>query len=232
MNIRRFRIAVASGVVLLLVGIGAFLAYDMNAPIQEVRVYKVPEPGPRVVLAEPVAREETVTTVSTQEPQRLDDNDVGCCPDGPSLISEMVTSEDYRGHDLNPVSPEVIEDGKRIGEWLKTSALHQEKTAVHYKEGDELAYGLISTMTELLATFTPEMRAEVYLKAESQVPNMDSQTRQMLFDMIYGKEQTSMTEEQTMYDIKAYAQRFEEWRKKDEALEQQRPVYPILTHKH
>ena len=150
-----------------------------------------------------------------------------CCPDD---LSEMVVLDD--NYDSNPVSPEVIEDARQLREWQEASVLHQEKETDLMEEGNELADGLISTMTELFATFTPDMRAEVYLEAESQVPNMDSQTRQMLFDMIYGKERRSITEEQIMYYIKAYAQRFEEWTKKEDALERQRSVYPTLTHKH
>ena len=43
MKTRRSKIAVGSVVILLLVGIGAFLAYDTNAPVQQVRVYEVPD---------------------------------------------------------------------------------------------------------------------------------------------------------------------------------------------
>ena len=43
MKTRRSKIAAGSVVILLLVGIGAFLAYDMNAPVQQVRVYQLPD---------------------------------------------------------------------------------------------------------------------------------------------------------------------------------------------
>lgn len=49
MNTQRFRIVIASTFILLLIGIGAFLVYDMNTPVQQVRVYEVPESGPRAV---------------------------------------------------------------------------------------------------------------------------------------------------------------------------------------
>ncbi len=140
MNIRRFRIAVASVVILLLIGIGAYVAYDMNTPVQQVRVYEVPEPGPRAVLVADVARGAPVTALSNQEPQMLDDDASPllieeCCPDD---LSELVALDDGRVPDSNPVSPEVIEDARRLREWQEAYALYNEKMEAHHAERSEL----------------------------------------------------------------------------------------------
>ena len=60
MNTRFFRIAAFSAVILLLVGIGAYVAYYMNAPVQQVRIYEAPDSSNHL----PVAKQ--VTTLYTQ----------------------------------------------------------------------------------------------------------------------------------------------------------------------
>ena len=212
MNAQRFRIAVASAVILLLIGIGAFLVYDMNAPVQEVRFYEVPEPGSRAVLVAPVARGASVTISSNSEnpdPQMLNDNaspllSEECCPDD---LSEMVVLDN--NHDSNPVSPEVIEDARRLREWQEASALHQEKIAAHEEEGNELM------QNGLLMSIIQDLDAAQY-----------SEKR------VYDKEYALRRDNQISADLEALIPKIENWGKRGTALSQDAPKYPTLTHTH
>lgn len=230
MNIRRFRIAVASGVVLLLVGIGVYVAYDMNTPIQAVKVYKLPDKGPRVALAKQMTPEGTETFAPPEDYDNATSLlSEACCPDE---LSEPVALDDEIVHDSNPVSPAVIEDGKRAKEWLEALALHQGKSNVHIDEGEVLLQGLISTVQDLCATMPPEVRAELFSTIESQIPDMSPKSREMISDMIYGKEYSSLTEEQILSDWETSIFSMEEWSKRGETLFQESPTPPTLTHTH
>lgn len=209
MNAQKFRIVVASVVILFLIGIGAFLVYDMNAPVQQVRVYEVPEPAPRAVLVDPVARGAPVTASSNQEPQMLDDNaspllSEECCPDD---LSELVALDDGMVYDSNPVSPEVIEDARRISEWQEAFALHQEKTAAHDAEGNELMQKLMSIIQELDAAQGSDER-------------------------IYDKEYALRMDNQIAANLEALIPKIENWGKRGTALLRDAPKYPTFTHSH
>ena len=224
----------ASVVILLLAGLGAFVAYDKNTPVQEVRVYELPEPVSRAELVDPVAQGKTVIVPSNQESQMLDDNaspllSEECCPDD---LSEIVALDDNQVYDFKSVSPEVIEEGRRLREWLEASALHQAKSDAHQDESKVLLQGLISTVQNLCATMTLEERADLFSTIESHIPDMSPESRQMISDMIYGKEYSSLTEEQILSDWDTWIFRMEDWSKRGETLFHESPNPPTLTHTH
>ena len=232
MNTRFF--VIGGAVIFLLVGFGVFLVYDMNAPVQQVRVYEVPEPAPRATLADSVAAGKTELAFSNQESQILDDDaspllSEECCPDD---LSELVELDDGIVYDSNPVSPEVIEDARRLREWREASALHREKTAAHDAERERLFDELISISRDFFAAAATEDRAAVVSALDEQFPDMDQNIRQKVLDMIYGADYPSRTNEDIRSDLETLRLKQENWAQRSEKLARERPVYPNLTHKH
>ncbi len=244
MNIRRFRIVVTLAVILLLVGIGAYVIYDMNAPVQQVKVYEVPDPlAPRPVVDQ-VAQGRKASYAQKQgsdsrngedwlsndtSGDRLSSDladDERCCPDGPNLA---ILSEEY---DLNPVSPEVIEDARRIREWQEVSSLHQEKKDVLFADGERLYHEFTSIMRDFFASMDAKDRAAIVSALDEQLPNIDSSVRQKVLDMIYDADYPSRTNEQIKSDLETLLLKQENLKQRIETLARERPVYPSLTHKH
>ena len=246
MNARRFRIVVASTVILLLIGIGVFVAYDKNMPVQQVRVYEVPDKSDSrpIVNQVPQGRKATYAQKQGTDSRNGEDrfsNDAavdliasdmvegeGCCP-AESDLAILSHSEEY---DLNPVSPEVIEDARRLREWREASALYREKTAAHDAEGERLFDELISISRDFFAAAATEDRAAVVSALDEQFPDMDQNIRQKVLDMIYGADYPSRTNEDIGSDLETLRLKQENWAQRSEKLARERPVYPNLTHKH
>ena len=246
MNARRFRIVVTSVVILLLVGIGAFVAYDKNAPIQEVRVYELPDKSDNRPVVDQVTqgRKNSYTQKKGSDSRNGEtwfSNDTavdliasdltegdGCCP----AESDLAILSHSEGDDLNPVSPEVIEDARRLREWQEASALHQEKEDAHFAEGGRLFHQLISISQDFFASVDTEDRAAMVSALDEQWPDMDSNVRQKVLDMIYGADYPSRTNGQIRSDLETLRLKQENWAQRSETLVRERPVYPDLTHKH
>ena len=238
MNARRFRIVVVSAVILLLVGIGAFVAYDMDAPVQQVRVYEVPEPlAPRAVIDPlPVVDTEngdfgTAVQSSTESDSEYEDTTAAveiepCCPDGEDIDFGQDNNLDH-----NPVSTEVIADGKRRGEWLEVLALHEKKEDVLSADFQRLRDELTSIRRDYYALMSPEDRAGI-AAALDDVPDIDPSVRQRVLDMIYGTDYSSRTNGDIISDLETVRLKQETLMQRIETLDRERPVYPSFTHKH
>ena len=151
MNTRFF--VIGGGIILLLFGFCVFLVYDKNAPVQEVRVYEVPDPlAPRAPHVES-SLDPTGTTVAiatgqlgrssdNTTAQYLSDSDQGdeataalgengiepCCPDEVDLSAAGdIDLEQDVNLDYNPVSPEVRADSKSRFEYMKALKVFDEK---------------------------------------------------------------------------------------------------------
>ena len=218
MNIRRFRIAAFSIVVLLLVGIGAFVTYDRNAPVQQVKVYEVPDPiapsvqtkhsttGTTVSIATgQQGRVPSNTAVQYSAEYNQEDKDTAsigesatepCCPEEgeQSSVSDIDFGQDTN-LDHNPVTPELIADMKRDAEWYAAMKEYEKKYDALHAEGDVL----------------------------------DNEFDALL-DKAAGLEGAAL--EALVPKLKAQIAKDEAWLKKLEALKQQRPVRPVPTHTH
>ena len=69
MNTQRSRIACIAGAILLIVGIVAFITHDRDSPVEQVRIYDLPNPK-----ANPDGTGKTETLVSGQPTWRSDNN--------------------------------------------------------------------------------------------------------------------------------------------------------------
>lgn len=238
MNARRFRIVVASAVILLLIGIGAYVAYDMNTPVQQVRVYEVPEPlAPHAVIDQsPVVYTEngdfgTAVQSSTESDSEYENTTAvvetePCCPDEADIDFGQDNNLDH-----NPVSPEAIADGKRRGEWLEALALHKKKEDVLSADFQRLRDELTSIRRDYYALMSAEDRAEI-AAALDDVPDIDPSVRTKVLDMIYGTDYPSRTNEDIISDLETLRPKLETLMQRIETLERERPVYPSFTHKH
>lgn len=213
MNTRFF--VIGGGVILLLFGFGAFLVYDMNAPVQEVKVYEVPD---RLALRAPHVESSLDTTGTTvaiatgqqsrssdnTTAQYLSDSDQGdeatvalgengiepCCPDEASLfpVGDIDFGQD-QNLDKNPVSPEVRADSKQYFEYMKALKVFDEK---------------YMALSEELLQLNNEFKYLISLELdESLLPKLE-----------------------------AWQAKKEALMKKREELNRQEPVYPISTHTH
>lgn len=238
MNAQRFRIVVASAVILLLIGIGAFLAYDMNAPVQQVRVYEVPESlAPRAVIDQlPVVYTEngdlgTAVQSSTESNSEYEDTTAvveiePCCPDEADIDFGQDNNLDH-----TPVSPKVIADGKRRADWLEALALHEKKEDALFADFQRLNDELTSIRQDYYALMSDEDRAGI-AAALDDVPDIDQSVRQKVLDMIYGTDSPSRTPGQIISNWETLVLKQENLTQRLETLERERPVYPSVTHKH
>ena len=235
MNAQRFRIVAASTVILLLIGIGAFLAYDMNAPIQQVRVYDMPDKSTRRPVADMeeapapyVKKQETILSNNTDIDWIHPETDDGCCPDDPALAI-LGHSEVY---DLNPVSPEVFADMQRIREWHKAYNAHYQKSEAHDTKVEALHREMLSVTTDFFASLSPEARDKVVAAFDEQLLDADKDVRQPVLEMIYGAGTPSRTNEEIIDDAESLVSRIKSVHTESKALAQEKPVYPTLTHEH
>ena len=238
MNVQRFRIVVASSVILLLIGIGAFVVYDMDAPVQQVRVYEVPESlaSHAVIDQLPVVYPEngdfgTAVQSSTESNSEYEDTTAvveiePCCPDEADIDFGQDNNLDH-----NPVSPEVIADGKRRADWLEASALHKKKEDALFADFQRLNDELTSIRRDYYALMSDEDRAGIAAALED-VPDIDPSVRQRVLDMIYGTDYSSRTNGDIISDLETLRLKQQTLMQRIETLEQERPVYPSFTHKH
>ena len=236
MNTRRNTYAIVSGVILLILGIGVFVA--TNTSVQEVRVYEVPDTSTRRPVADmeeaPApyvqAQQETILSNNTDSDWIRSETitDDGCCPDDPALAI-LSHSE---GDDLNPVSPEVIEDARHLKEWQEASALHQEKEDAHQAERAELLKEFQSTMQEWFATLSSADREGIASALDEQYPDMDTNAREMVLNMIYGTEYSSRTGQQITSEMGRLGSKLENLTEKGKVLYSEKPESPTFTHTH
>ena len=205
MNMQRSRIACIAAI-LLIVGIVAFITHDRNAPVEQVRVYELPETDTdgtgkteTLVSGQPTWHSDNNAAVASDE---LDSTDTiphaetviePCCPDDEEL-TEIASGQDIN-LDHNPVTPELAADMTRDAEWFVAIKEYEKKYDALHAEGDRL----------------------------------DEE-----FDALLEKAKTleGAALEAFAPKLKAQIAKNEAWLKKLEALKRQRPVSPIPTHTH
>ena len=206
MNTQRSRIACIAGAILLIVGSVAFIAHDRDAPVEQIRIYELPEADTdgtgkteTLVSGQPTWRSDNNAAVASDE---LDSTDTiphaetviePCCPDDEEL-TEIASGQDIN-LDHNPVTPGLAADMKRDAEWFVAIKEYEKKYDALHAEGDQL----------------------------------DEE-----FDALLEKAKTleGAALEAFAPKLKAQIAKNEAWLKKLEALKRQRPVSPIPTHTH
>ena len=206
MNTQRSRIACIAGAILLIVGSVAFIAHDRDAPVEQIRIYELPEADTdgtgkteTLVSGQPTWRSDNNAAVASDE---LDSTDTiphaetviePCCPDDEEL-TEIASGQDIN-LDHNPVTPGLAADMKRDAEWFVAIKEYEKKYDALHAEGDRL----------------------------------DEE-----FDALLEKAKTleGAALEAFAPKLKAQIAKNEAWLKKLEALKRQRPVSPIPTHTH
>ena len=221
MNTRFFRIAASSAAILLLVGISVFLVYNTNAPVQEVRVYEMPNAiAPSVETG--LATTGTTVSIATGKQTGLDDNDSSaqysteydqrdedtatmgestiepCCPDeaNQSLVGDIDFGQGVN-LDHNPTSPEMIADSKRDAEWFVAIKAYDQKF-------DELHAERLELEAEF-EVLIPEDPAEIV---------------------------RAMRDPDIQAKLRAWQKKKEDLKRRSELLKQERPVRPTPTHTH
>ena len=207
MNMQRSRIACIAAI-LLIVGIVAFITHDRNAPVEQVRVYDLPNPKANqdgtgktetLVSGQPTWRSDNNAAVASDE---LDSTDTiphaetvieSCCPDDEEL-TEIASGQDIN-LDHNPVTPELAADMTRDAEWFVAIKEYEKKYDALHAEGDRL--------DEEFDALLEKAKALEGAALEAFAPK-----------------------------LKAQIAKNEAWLKKLEALKRQRPVSPIPTHTH
>ena len=208
MNTQRSRIACIAGAILLIVGSVAFIAHDRDSPVEQIRVYELPETdtdgtGKTETLAsgQPTWRSDNNAAVESDELDSTDTDTMAhaatviepCCPEDEEL-TEIASGQDIN-LDHNPVTPGLAADMKRDAEWFVAIKEYEKKYDALHAEGDQL----------------------------------DEE-----FDALLEKAKTleGAALEAFAPKLKAQIAKNEAWLKKLEALKRQRPVSPIPTHTH
>ena len=210
MNARFFMIGAA--VFLLLVGIGSFLAYKMNGPVQQVRIYEVPDKSDSPLVVAPATTVKTETVDFGQQGQISDTATIQysaeydqvyedtaqmaestiepCCPD--ELYPYPVGDIDFRQDtnlDHNPVSPEVITDSKLRFEYMKALKAFDEK----------------------------------YLALDAEISQLEDEFKYLI---------SLELDKSLLPKLEAWQAKYDALMKKREELNRQEPVYPTSTHRH
>lgn len=156
---RRLTIGAVIAATVILVGIGVFVAHDMNAPVQKVRIYRLPNTSdsPPAAAQSTLGKTESVAfgqqgwASDTTVVQYSVESDQGyegtaalgeiepCCPD--EADSYAVGDIDFgrdNNPDHNPVSLEVIADSRRHWEWFHAFDRHHTKRVALKEEQDKL----------------------------------------------------------------------------------------------
>lgn len=210
MNTQISRIACIASAILLIVGIVAFIAHDRHAPVEQVRVYDLPNPKAdrdgtgkteTLVSGQPMWLFDNNAAVESDEPDSTDTDPMAhaetgielCCPEDEAL-TEIASGQDIN-LDHNPVSPELAADMKRDAEWFVAIKAWEKKYDALHAEGDRL--------DEEFETLLEQTKILEGAALEALVPK-----------------------------LKAQIAKNEAWLKKLEVLKQQRPVSPISTHTH
>lgn len=156
---RRLTIGAIVAAIVILVGIGVFVAHDMNAPVQEVKIYELPDTSdspPAVAQLGPGktkhvvfdqrgrASDTIIEQYSVESDQGYEDTAAlseiePCCPDeeAPVPIGDINFGQDIN-LDRNPVPPEVIADSRRHSEWFRAFDRHHKKRVALKEEQDKL----------------------------------------------------------------------------------------------
>ena len=208
MNTQRSRIACIAGAILLIVGSVAFIAHDRDAPVEQIRIYELPEADTdgtgkteTLVSGQPTWLSDNNAAVESDELDSTDTDTMAhaatviepCCPDDEEL-TEIASGQDIN-LDHNPVTPGLAADMKRDAEWFVAIKEYEKKYDALHAEGDQL----------------------------------DEE-----FDALLEKAKTleGAALEAFAPKLKAQIAKNEAWLKKLEALKRQRPVSPIPTHTH
>ena len=208
MNTQRSRIACIAGAILLIVGSVAFIAHDRDAPVEQIRIYELPEADTdgtgkteTLVSGQPTWLSDNNAAVESDELDSTDTDTMAhaatviepCCPDDEEL-TEIASGQDIN-LDHNPVTPGLAADMKRDAEWFVAIKEYEKKYDALHAEGDRL----------------------------------DEE-----FDALLEKAKTleGAALEAFAPKLKAQIAKNEAWLKKLEALKRQRPVSPIPTHTH
>ena len=226
---RRFTIGGVVAAILVLIGMGVFLAYDINVPVQEVRVYELPSPivpsveevhgttGTTVASATgQQGRNSGNTTIqySVESDQGYEDTAASgesaiepCCPEE---VDQSPTGDIGFGQDTNldrnPVSPELIKDTRRYWEYVEARNKYNERYDALREKQRQLERELVSLNPVLV-----KRMQETY-------PGI--------------KFQSHLTQAERLTKLEALGPRMEFLRIEIKELRQQRPVAPIPTHRH
>ena len=212
MNTQRSRIACIAGAILLIVGIVAFITHDRDSPVEQVRVYDLPNPK-----ANPDGTGKTETLVSGQptwlsdnnaavESDELDSTDTDtmahaatvidpCCPEDETL-TEIASGQDIN-LDHNPVTPELAADMTRDAEWFVAKKTWEKQLDALSAEGRRLE----KEHDALL----PDDPDEFFRTGDRQA---------------------------LIANLKASRAKLDAWWAEYEELQRQKPIQPTPTHKH
>lgn len=152
---QRLTIVAVVAAIVIPVGIGVFVAHDMNAPIQEVKVYELPDSinsRPAVAQATTIKKEtiasgqqgrgSDTTTVqySDEDTAAMSESAIEpCCPE--EVNNATAGDIDLRqgiNLDHNPVAPQVIADSKSDAEWFIAIQAYEARLDAHYAEAKRL----------------------------------------------------------------------------------------------
>jgi hypothetical protein len=214
---RHFMIMAVGAAIVVLIGIGTFIFYDMNAPGQPEKVYKLPDTRdrrPAVAQATTVKTEavafgqqgRTFDNTTVPHSHESDSHDASttvqgktviepCCPEDEELTN-IGTGQDSN-LDSNPVTPELAADMKRDAEWFVAKKAWEKTFDAHYAEGKRL-----EEEHKALRPVDPEE----FLRTGD---------RQAL-----------------VAKLKASRAKLDAWWEKLEKLKREKPVQPTPTHKH
>ena len=225
---QRFTIVVGVTAILVLIGIGAFIVYDMNA-LSTGKGYELPDTLAPSVEAEHGMTGTTVTIATGQQGNFSDNTTVQysaksdqgdedttqmsesaiepCRPDEGDLspAGDIDFGQDTN-LDHNPVSPELIEDTRRYWEYVEARNKYNERYDALREKQRQLERELVSLDPVLV-----EKMREAY-------PGIKFQSR--------------LTQEERLAKLDALGPKMESLIIEFKELRQQRPVAPISTHRH
>ena len=208
MNTQRSRIACIAGAILLIVGSVAFIAHDRDAPVEQIRIYELPEADTdgtgkteTLVSGQPTWRSDNNAAVASDE---LDSTDTiphaetviePCCPDDEEL-TEIASGQDIN-LDHNPVTPELAADMTRDAEWFVAKKAWEKQLDALSAEGRRLE----KEHDALL----PDDPDEFFRTGDRQA---------------------------LIANLKASRAKLDAWWAEYEELQRQKPIQPTPTHKH
>ena len=153
MNTHKSRIACIAGAIFLIVGIAAFIAHDRNSPVEQVRVYDLPNPQSdpdgtgkteTLVSGQPTWLSDNNATVASDEPDSTDTDTMAhaetviepCCPEDEEQAGTLGGGQDNLDH--SPVTPELAADMERDAEWFVAIKAWEKQFDAHCAEGKRL----------------------------------------------------------------------------------------------
>ena len=210
MNTQRSRIACIAGAILLIVGSVAFIAHDRDAPVEQIRIYELPEADTdgtgkteTLVSGQPTWLSDNNAAVESDELDSTDTDTMAhaatviepCCPDDEEL-TEIASGQDIN-LDHNPVTPELAADMTRDAEWFVAKKAWEKQLDALSAEGRRLE----KEHDALL----PDDPDEFFRTGDRQA---------------------------LIANLKASRAKLDAWWAEYEELQRQKPIQPTSTHKH